>query len=140
MENGNVEKFVEETDGFSGADLEYLVNKAKLSALKQISDEDLKKCNVRITVTIDDFNSALEDLKKKKNEHVSSNTKHANVLNNVLPKGHFVLHKRSLYALMLIHCVKEITHKERIMAHTSVVWHPWQELLLNYNDRAFIFS
>ncbi|MDR2548223.1 MAG: AAA family ATPase [Rickettsiales bacterium] len=68
----------EKTGGFSGADLKDLVNKAKRCAILRAKKEGIKNDNVWMTITIDDFNSALEDFNEKKlrkpeNKQVRSN-------------------------------------------------------------------
>lgn len=70
----NLAKLADETNGFSGADLENLVNEAKFCALDRICEEKSEDEELGITVTMSDFNNALESLKSQKpeNERVSS--------------------------------------------------------------------
>ncbi|WP_052264859.1 AAA family ATPase, partial [Wolbachia endosymbiont of Operophtera brumata] len=53
----NLAKLAEETNGFSGADLENLVNEAKLHAVDQICEEESEDEDLKVTVNMDDFNN-----------------------------------------------------------------------------------
>lgn len=79
----NLAKLAEETNGFSGADLENLVNEAKLHAVDQICEEESEDEELKVTVNMDDFNNVLKDLKSKKveNEQVDSKME---LLNNIV--------------------------------------------------------
>ncbi|WP_264688708.1 AAA family ATPase [Wolbachia endosymbiont (group B) of Catoptria pinella] len=69
----NLAKLAEETNGFSGADLENLVNEAKLHAVDQICEEESEDEELKVTVNMDDFNNVLKDLKSKKVEVKNEN-------------------------------------------------------------------
>ncbi|WP_241653894.1 ATP-binding protein [Wolbachia endosymbiont of Nilaparvata lugens] len=71
----NLAKLAEETNGFSGADLENLVNEAKLHAVDQICEEESEDEELKVTVTMDDFNNVLKRLKSKKIEVGDENKK-----------------------------------------------------------------
>ncbi|MFV0948589.1 AAA family ATPase [Wolbachia endosymbiont of Nasonia giraulti] len=71
----NLAELAEETNGFSGADLENLVNEAKLHAVDQICEEESEDEELKVTVTIDDFNNVLKRLKSKKIEVGNENKK-----------------------------------------------------------------
>uniref|UniRef100_A0AAU7YL55 AAA family ATPase n=1 Tax=Wolbachia endosymbiont of Oeneis ivallda TaxID=3171168 RepID=A0AAU7YL55_9RICK len=69
----NLAKLAEETNGFSGADLENLVNEVKLHAVDQTCEEESE--DEELKVTMDDFNNVLKDLKSKKVEVKNENEK-----------------------------------------------------------------
>jgi ATP-dependent 26S proteasome regulatory subunit len=68
----DVKELAKETNGFSGADLEYLVNEAKRCAIERIYKEEQVKeesegdDNTKIVITTDDFNNTLKDPREKK--------------------------------------------------------------------------
>ncbi len=77
----NLAELSDKTNDFSGADLENLVNEAKFHAIDQIYKEESED-EPKITVTMDDFNNVLKDLKSKKVENEQADSK-MELLNNI---------------------------------------------------------
>lgn len=80
------------TEGFSGADLESLVNQAKRNAVNRVInelEEQGKSCkDAKVVITREDFNSTIAKLKTQKEESKKrnfSNTQPASIFANMLP-------------------------------------------------------
>lgn len=72
-DNLDLEQLAERTEGFSGADLEFLVNEANGNAIDRITHELRLSENCERKITMEDFNDPLEKLKAQKAESAKTN-------------------------------------------------------------------